>query len=236
MGRTASGRRDCETGAEGQNVLDKGANDHRRNQVKGHDEKCAQSKRRAKPLVPTKKAVADTKEVIKAADYATTETPKADRAEVAEIRKLICQASGIRGERAAERILSQMDRMQLWRLEDANGGERALAALEMLIELKPANVMEAMLSVQMVGVHDAALMFLRRATIEGQTFEGCDADALRATRLLRLFNEQLEAMAKLKGKARQQKVTVEHVHVYQGGQAIVGAVNAGTEGPGEGTK
>ena len=43
---------------------------------------------------------------------------------------------------------------------------------------------------------------------------------------MRLFNEQLEAMSKLKGKAGQQKVTVEHVHVHGGGQAIVGAVSA----------
>ena len=42
---------------------------------------------------------------------------------------------------------------------------------------------------------------------------------------MRIFNEQLEAMQKLKGKASQQKVTVEHVHVHEGGQAIVGAVN-----------
>jgi hypothetical protein len=48
---------------------------------------------------------------------------------------------------------------------------------------------------------------------------------------MRLFNEQLEAMAKLKGKAGQQKVTVEHVHVHKGGQAIVGAISAeGTPG------
>ena len=32
-------------------------------------------------------------------------------------------------------------------------------------------------------------------------------------------------MAKLKGTASQQKVTVEHVHVNKGGQAIVGAVS-----------
>jgi ribosomal protein S6E (S10) len=48
-----------------------------------------------------------------------------------------------------------------------------------------------------------------------------------------LFNEQLEAMAKLKGKTRQQKVIVEHVHVHHGGQAIVGTVTATrTEGTG----
>ena len=39
--------------------------------------------------------------------------------------------------------------------------------------------------------------------------------------------EQLEAMQKLKGKAGQQKVTVEHVHVHEGGKAIVGAVSTG---------
>jgi len=40
---------------------------------------------------------------------------------------------------------------------------------------------------------------------------------------MRIFNEQLEAMQKLKGRASQQ--AVEHVHVHEGGQAIVGAVN-----------
>ena len=43
---------------------------------------------------------------------------------------------------------------------------------------------------------------------------------------MRLFNEQLEAMAKLKGTSGQQRVTVEHVHVHGGGQAIVGTVEA----------
>jgi hypothetical protein len=43
---------------------------------------------------------------------------------------------------------------------------------------------------------------------------------------MRVFNEQLEVMQKLKGKTGQQKVTVEHVHVNEGGQAIVGALIA----------
>jgi hypothetical protein len=42
---------------------------------------------------------------------------------------------------------------------------------------------------------------------------------------MRLHLEQIEAMQKLKGKTGQQKVTVEHVHVHDGGQAIVGAVS-----------
>ena len=92
-------------------------------------------------------------------------------------------------------------------------------------ELSPSNAVEAMLSVQMIGVHEAAVKFLIDATMPNQTFEGKNANVLRATRLMRVFNEQLEALAKLKGKTRHQKVTVEHVHVNAGGQAIVGNVN-----------
>ena len=76
----------------------------------------------------------------------------------------------------------------------------------------------------MIAANDAALMFLRRATLDNQTFDGVEPNVRRASRLMRIFNEQLEAMQKLKGKASQQK-TVEHVHVHEGGQAIVGAVN-----------
>ena len=91
--------------------------------------------------------------------------------------------------------------------------------------MAPQNVTEAMLATQMIAANDAALMFLGRATLDNQTFDGVEANVRRATQLMRIFNEQLEAMQKLKGKASQQKVTVEHVHVHEGGQAIVGAVN-----------
>ena len=63
-----------------------------------------------------------------------------------------------------------------------------------------------------------------RPTAEEQTLLGADASVLRATRLLRLFTEQLEALAKLRGKTSQQKVIVEHVTVGAGAQAIVGVV------------
>jgi len=40
-----------------------------------------------------------------------------------------------------------------------------------------------------------------------------------------MYIEQVAAMAKLKGETGQQKVTVEHVHVNAGGQAIGGQVS-----------
>jgi hypothetical protein len=41
---------------------------------------------------------------------------------------------------------------------------------------------------------------------------------------MRVFNDQLEAFAKLRGKTFEQKVIVRHVHVHEGAQAIVGSV------------
>jgi hypothetical protein len=50
-----------------------------------------------------------------------------------------------------------------------------------------------------------------------------------ATKLLRTFTAQIEALQRYRGKG-QQKVTVEHVHVHSGGQAIVGTVNGSAPG------
>jgi hypothetical protein len=105
-----------------------------------------------------------------------------------------------------------------------------LEAFAMLAELQPATATEALLAAQMVGAQRLAMRFLRNATREGQTVQGADANILRAVRLMRLFNEQVETMAKLKGKGGQQRVVVEHVTVAAGGQAIVGVVSPGGRG------
>src|SRR4051794_41564615 len=47
-----------------------------------------------------------------------------------------------------------------------------------------------------------------------------------AVKLLRTFAMQVEALQRYRSKG-QQRVTVEHVHVHHGGQAIVGAVTQG---------
>lgn len=90
-----------------------------------------------------------------------------------------------------------------------------------------------MLAVQMIATHEASLRFMRLAIRDDQTFEGHDANVLRASRLMRLHLEQIAAMQRLKGKTVQQKVTVEHVNVQSGGQAIVGAVGFPDRGEGE---
>ena len=109
------------------------------------------------------------------------------------------------------------------------------SATAMLGELEPATATEAMLAALMIGTQKAALSFLQRAGLAQQTFEGTNANVLRATRLMRMFNEQIETMSKLKGKGTsQQRVVVEHVTVAAGGQAIVGVANALPRGEGVG--
>ena len=100
-------------------------------------------------------------------------------------------------------------------------------AVETLEEIKPEGALQSMLVVQMIGLHNTAIKFLMRAADKDQTFEGADANVSRSVRLMRVFNEQLQALASLRGQTGQQRVTVEHVHVYQGGKAIVGSVTPG---------
>ena len=130
-------------------------------------------------------------------------------------------------------MAAQIANLQLWNKSDGTANN-VMTAVNLLAEMKPETATEAMLAVQMIGVHHLATMSLARANGEGQSFEGIKEHTLLATRLMRLFNDQLDARAKLKGFASQQKVTVEHVHVHEGGQAIVGAVNSSKRGGGGG--
>ena len=88
-----------------------------------------------------------------------------------------------------------------------------------------------MLAAQMVAVHYSAMECFRRAAIDEQTFAGRDMALKHGEKLSRIYNEQLEALRRQRGKGAQ-KVTVKHVHVHQGGQAIVGNVERRTRGVG----
>ena len=107
---------------------------------------------------------------------------------------------------------------------------RLVRALELYESLEPADGAEGMLALQMVGTHDAALECLRRAALSNQTFEGRDMALKHAQKLMTLYTQQLATLNKHRGKG-QQKVTVEHVNVQAGGQAIVGTVEAGAASP-----
>lgn len=97
------------------------------------------------------------------------------------------------------------------------------ASLAILHGIQPQDELEGVLAAQMVGVHNLAMEFMRRAMALEQTFEGVTANTERAIKMLRTFTTQIEALNRYRGKG-QQKVTVEHVTIKNGGQAIIGQI------------
>jgi hypothetical protein len=69
--------------------------------------------------------------------------------------------------------------------------------------------------------------------IREQTFEGRRENLSQANKLSRTYAVLLDALNRHRGKG-QQKVTVEHVHVHAGGQAVVGMIE--TQGGGDRAK
>jgi hypothetical protein len=100
------------------------------------------------------------------------------------------------------------------------------AAIAALMGIKPTDEIEGMLAAQMVATHSAAMECYRRSMIVNQTFEGRREELNQANKLVRSYAALVEALNRHRGKG-QQRVTVEHVHVHQGGQAIVGTVQGG---------
>ncbi|MBA7564361.1 hypothetical protein ES695_00525 [Candidatus Atribacteria bacterium 1244-E10-H5-B2] len=99
--------------------------------------------------------------------------------------------------------------------------------------LKPRDEMEGALVTQMVGAHNLIMSYMGRAMVPEQTVDGVDANTNRAYKLMNVFLKQVEALSKYRGKTVEQKVTVEHVHVYGGGKAIVGHVEGRQTGGGD---
>ena len=104
--------------------------------------------------------------------------------------------------------------------------ERQVAALSLLAGISPNDEFEGMVAAQLVASHNATMECYRRAMIAEQTFEGRKENLNQANKLSRTHATLLEALNRHRGKG-QQKVTVEHVHVHSGGQAIVGNVEGG---------
>src|SRR5689334_25362330 len=119
----------------------------------------------------------------------------------------------------------------LWvKNSDAETQDRQFqAALAGLIGIHPRDELEAMMAAQLIAAHSAAIECYRRAMIGEQTFEGRRENLNQANKLSRTYATLLEALNRHRGKG-QQKVTVEHVHVHAGGQAVVGTVNAASGG------
>jgi hypothetical protein len=142
----------------------------------------------------------------------------------AEVEGIVRTLTGSRTDSAARRLTFQIKQALVWPRVDEDAA--LLEALSAIGEIRPQNGVEGMLSVQMLAVHDAALLLLARATSEEQYPEAIERNLLLSSRCMRLFLQQVEAMQRLQGKAWQQQVVVKHMNVTEGGQAIVGTVTA----------
>jgi len=94
--------------------------------------------------------------------------------------------------------------------------------LAMVTGIEPKDQVEAMLAAQMAAVHNATMTFARRLN-HVENIPQQDSAERAFNKLARTFAAQVEALKRYR-TGGQQKVTVEHVTVNAGGQAIVGNV------------
>ncbi len=97
--------------------------------------------------------------------------------------------------------------------------------------VEPKDQVEAMLAAQMAAVHNATMTFARRLN-HVENIPQQDSAERAFNKLCRTFAAQVEALKRYR-TGGEQKVTVEHVTVNKGGQAIVGNVTQGGRGPSE---
>ena len=100
------------------------------------------------------------------------------------------------------------------------------AAIAGLIGIAPQDEIEGMIAAQLIAAHNATMECYRRAMIDEQTLEGRRDNLSQANKLSRTYAVLLDALNRYRGKEGQQKVTVEHVDVHAGGQAVVGLVES----------
>jgi hypothetical protein len=105
--------------------------------------------------------------------------------------------------------------------------------LSIIHGIKPRDQVEAMLAAQMAAIHMATMTFARRLA-HVDNIQQQDSAERTFNKLTRTFTTQIEALKRYR-TGGEQKVTVQHVTVGEGGQAIVGNVTQGRReaAPGE---
>jgi hypothetical protein len=96
----------------------------------------------------------------------------------------------------------------------------------MINNIDPQDDIEAMLAAQMVAIQLMSMDCATKALGSNVTFEGRKLNLSYSNRLLKTFTNQITTLDKHRGKV-QQKMTVEHIHINEGGQAIIGNLVGG---------
>ncbi|MGA7876408.1 MAG: hypothetical protein WCA08_12165 [Desulfoferrobacter sp.] len=146
---------------------------------------------------------------------------------VAASQKSLAKSTGTRNQDLARNLLDQaVSASTFYRHE--NEQRKILAAnstLAAMYALNPADEMEGLLVAQLLALHNQAMHYLTITALEGnwKSLEISRDLANISTKLLRAFDNTLEALQKYRKKP-EQTVVVKYVHVHEGGQAIVGHI------------
>jgi hypothetical protein len=105
------------------------------------------------------------------------------------------------------------------------------AALAMIEAAAPKDEIEGALAIQMACTHTATMSVLAKLDAAFVTERRVAAFGSAAARLLRAFANQVEVLRRLR-QGGHQYVRVEHVHINEGGQAVIANVKGsqGTRG------
>ena len=103
---------------------------------------------------------------------------------------------------------------------------RASAVAQALTAFKPQDEIEGLLAAQAVALHFGAMECLRRAMLNGQPFDVATKLRKDGANLARGMTDMLAALDRKRGKGPQ-VIRVERMVVQDGGQAVVGTVQAG---------
>jgi hypothetical protein len=172
---------------------------------------------------------------VKAKKVAATSTPTTVVANDPDDRKGALKSIGGSQSDHWNNTLANQVAQALWmKNSDAETRDKQLSAtVAALVGIAPKDELEGMMAAQLIAAHNAAMECYRRAMIGEQTFEGRRENLSQANKLSRTYAALVEALNRHRSKG-QQKVTVEHVHVHAGGQAVVGVV--GRPGGGDRSK
>lgn len=147
-----------------------------------------------------------------AAAIATTGVPDVDVA-----TRLIARVGNVLGAKSASAQMTQAEANQ-------HNQERFNDAGVKMHGLEPEDSMEGMTAAMLVAVQDAVVHLLADATTGAKEYDNRARCAGSADRLISAFVRLADLRTRLRGGGTTQRVTVEHVTVAAGGQAVIGAV------------
>lgn len=142
----------------------------------------------------------------------------------------LCKIFGTSDDMQAEVLLSHC--LKVLKANEASdehpGNDERVFMLSIIRDMSPRDAVERMLAVQMAATHVATIRSARWLA-HTENIPQVQAHYTGFTKLARTFAAQVEALRRHR-IGGQQKVTVEHVTVNDGGQAVVGNVQHGGRG------